>query len=116
MARLKPSKVRFPSPEVQGEGSYVDFNRAKWGAVRDLPAVRTGGQAAAVNGAEAIEAAENFVCGCLAGWNWVDDDGTLMVLPRDRAALAELTSDEVTFLMTCAMSLVTPAEKTQAKT
>lgn len=116
MPRLKPSKVRFPSTEVQGEGSFVEFGRAKWGAVRSLPAVLAGGKAETLTAVDAIEAAEDFICNGLVAWNWQDEEGNPLPVPKDRAALAELSSDEVGFLMQCAMSLVNdPEAKAAAK-
>jgi hypothetical protein len=86
MARIYKSKFRVPSDEVQGEGSWVDFQRPTWGMIGELPADDRSGK-------RLLELA-------IVGWNWTDDDGAPLPLPRDNPGMVDtLPQPEAQWLM-----------------
>jgi len=104
MPRLKPRVIRFDSPTAQGEGSFVAFNRPTWQAVRSLTVTGAGG--AAAQGEAIVVDLEQFLCTSLAEWNWQDDDGQPLPLPKTSAELQALAAEEITFLLGCCQSLL----------
>ncbi len=86
MARIYKSKFRVASDEVQGEGSWVDFQRPTWGMIGELPADDRSGK-------RLLELA-------IVGWNWTDDDGAALPLPKDTPGLLDrLPQPEAIWLM-----------------
>ena len=82
MARIYKSKFRVESDEVQGPGSWVDFQRPTWGMGR---AVKTGSELLAL---------------CILDWNWTDDDDQPLPLPKDSPGIVDnLPQPESTWLM-----------------
>lgn len=86
-----------PSPEVQGVGSSVTFRKlthAEWRALRDWP-----------TGADIDPVADEgrgreFMVARVVRWDWVDDTGTPLPLPKDDPdVLDRLTIPERDFLM-----------------
>lgn len=86
MARVYKSRFRVDSAEVQGEGSWVEFQRPTWGMI---------GQ---VNDGKShpnllLELA-------VVDWNWTDDNGDPLPLPKDEAGLIErLPAQEAHWLL-----------------
>ncbi|MFA6204340.1 MAG: hypothetical protein WC710_14275 [Gallionella sp.] len=69
MARLFKAKFRVASDEVQGPGSWVEFQRPTWGIARE---VKTG---------------DDLLAACIVAWNWTDDDDNPLPLPKDAEGL-----------------------------
>jgi hypothetical protein len=82
MARIYKSKFRVESDEVQGPGSWVDFQRPTWGMT-----------ASVTNGRELLGL-------CIVGWNWTDDDDQPLPLPKDTPGMIDqIPQVEATWLM-----------------
>lgn len=86
------------SSAVQGEGSYVVIKRMTYGearAARDLAR-----RAEKDKDEDAVaDAGQDMIANHLMTWNWVDDEGNPLPLPRDdRGVFDRLTDEEVLFL------------------
>jgi HEPN domain-containing protein len=80
---------RYPTPEVQGEDSYVKIRAPK---VRDIKALR---KVLSQSVEEQLEAQTELIRKHVVEWNWVDDEGNQLPLPSDDlTVLDELTSQE----------------------
>lgn len=114
----RQSVKRHETDEVQGEGSYVVLTGVK---IREIRKVRREGRKA--DRAKAKLAAEiqedptrelteeelkdyefeggiSLLASHIIEWNWVDDEGTPLSLPKDDSEVTdELTNDETEFLM-----------------
>jgi hypothetical protein len=71
MARLFKSKFRVESDEVQGPGSWVEFQRPTWGVTASVTYIK-----------ELLEA-------CISDWNWTDDNGDPIPLPTIEPGIVE---------------------------
>jgi hypothetical protein len=107
--------VRVDSHEVQGEGSFVVVRKigyAQKQAASRMLAEACGGKlptnaAAAETGFEAstefLQSNDRFTQDLLTenvvAWNWVDDEGQALPLPKDGGVVEQLTDEEVTFLV-----------------
>lgn len=87
--------IRVSTAHLQGEGSYVELRPPKWGLLRELQqAQATGG-----DGASAAFA-ERLIAACVTDWNWTDDQGQALPLPRQAPeVIQELDVGEVAFLV-----------------
>jgi len=73
--RIYKSKFRVESDEVQGPGSWVEFQRPTWGMISNIPeSDRTGRRLLEV---------------AILDWNWTDDNGDPLPLPKDAPGLLE---------------------------
>jgi hypothetical protein len=87
---------RFPSDELQGEGSYVEVSRLTVGEAREADRMRKDPDA------DSFEAVSDFYQKHVHGWNWVDDDGKPLPLPRDDPAVVDALTDlEFAFIGDC---------------
>lgn len=95
MARQVKTK-RVETTDLQGEGSYVVLRSPKWGLLRKAQK-----QAASSGDAAAgMTFADELLVKSVLDWNWTDDDGQPLALPKDApAVLDDLDSDEVAFLI-----------------
>jgi hypothetical protein len=82
MARIYKSKFRIESDEVQGEGSWVEFQRPTWGMITNLPTDD--------------DRAINILTATITAWNWTDDNGDPIPLPVD---VETLPQQEANWLM-----------------
>lgn len=97
MAR-RVSVVKHDTEEVQGEGSYVVLSALKVKEIRVLrqQAKSEGEDKGAV---DPFEGGLEILSAHIIDWNWVDDDGDLLPLPKDSPdVVGELTNDEAEFL------------------
>ena len=83
MARIYKMKFRVDSEEVQGPGSWVEFQRPTWGISDHVS-----------TGRELLEL-------CIVGWNWTDDNGDPLPLPAEHPGIvSEIPYQEANWLMT----------------
>jgi len=82
---------RFPSPNVQGDDSFVEFRQLTRGEVKAL---------------DVAETWSALILRYLAGWNWVDFDKNPLRVPAGVDDFDHLTRDEIEFLVECARALV----------
>jgi len=97
----RPDAIRhIETPELQGEDSWVKIRRT-YG--RDLKRMIPQGQRLRADDTpdlEKYEFGEQRIRDLVVGWNWVDDDGKPLPLPRDQADITEaLRDDEIMFLI-----------------
>ena len=90
----RKSTHRYDATEVQGEGAYVVVRTTSYGQQKNF--VRNSESMTDYEKQLAIEAmiVENVI-----EWNWVNDDGEPLPLPKnDPGIMEELTANEVVFL------------------
>lgn len=88
--RIQASR-RVDSPELQGEGSYVVITSPK---VREIRRVQNAPRG------EDYEASLALLENHIVDWNWEDEEGKPLALPKDNPAiLDELTNDEMIYLL-----------------
>lgn len=108
----RKNTFRVESDEVQGEGSFVVLRKPSWREQQDKNEriAEANGGAMPRSMAELArvttewlrtnrEVAEQQVAGCVVRWNWVDDEGKPMPLPKD-GGMAQLSFDEMQWLYT----------------
>lgn len=83
------------SEEVMGEGSYVKIRSMVYGAAKRLRV-----QIKSMEDEEKIAANDKVIIDHVVEWNWVDDNGEPLPLPKDDPAVLDevLSSREVQFL------------------
>lgn len=87
---------RIPTDSIQGPDSFVVIRPPKWGLLRKAQKqAKQGGEAEA-----GIAFAEELLVKSVLDWNWTDDDGNPLPLPKDEpGVLEDLDADEVAFLV-----------------
>lgn len=91
------SKVRHPSEDIQGEGSYVVLRKLTWKEMKDRGWLSDKKDE---KGNQRIEQGEALITYCLVEWNWADDDGSPLPLPsNDPTVIDGFTDEEVAFLL-----------------
>lgn len=86
---MRPKReFTVPSETVQGPGTWVIFRRLTWGEVKPYLGKNMLDKVAA----QIVE------------WNWTDDDGQALPLPKSGADLEQLLSEETAFLLNSATS------------
>lgn len=89
----RKTNIRVPTPEIQGEDSYVVYRPLKVGEARSMQ------KRAEEATEEAAEEGLREVSDHVLGWNWVDDKGAPMEVPsKDSEVLDDLTVEELEFL------------------
>jgi len=87
------NRIRLDTTEVQGEGSFV---------VLTLPTLREV-QSVLAKGGESLEAfqeSSDVLSNHIKEWDWVDDDGNPLPLPKDEPGIANaLTTQEFKLLI-----------------
>jgi len=102
--------VRHDSTEVQGADSWVDIRKTSWQQQKDLrlTGLRLSNateQDAEIAAKTNFDLTEQLITDFVANWNWVDDLGEPLTVPRaDPTVISNLTSDEVDFLTTAILS------------
>lgn len=88
--------VRYPSDEIQGEGSWVLVALL---TVAEMREVRKEQKA---KDADMFELGVTLMKSHVKDWNWVDDEGEPMPSPKDQPGIVEGLSDpESGFLSEC---------------
>ena len=107
---------QIPTPDLQGDDSYIQVKPLPYSVARQIrkfddPTRRAELSAAERDAwnAEEIQLTEQMIFESLVGWNWGDDEGNTLPLPRSRDDLDKLTSNEVLFIV-LAITGRTPAE------
>lgn len=102
----------IPSADVQGEGSWVKVRAITRGQLVELATLAQRYDTLSVE--ERAQVENQLISDLVVDWNWVDDDGNPLPLPRDHPELiASLPQREVQFLLD-AITGETMAKKTSA--
>lgn len=87
--------VRYPSEEVQGEGSYIALSPMK---VKEIRKLRKDSKAD--EDFDFFEKGLELLATRVLDWNWVDDEGKPLTKPsEDSSIIDELTEAEATFIV-----------------
>ncbi len=87
--------TEMPSPEVQGDGSWVKFRKL---TVKEMKVI-LGRSDEDLSPLESFVEALRMYIDHVVEWNWVDDDGNPLPQPnQDPAVVDLLTNEEVMFL------------------
>ena len=87
---------RIATLSVQGEDSFVVVRPPKWGLLRKAQQQSKADDAAAAG----VTFASDLIVASVVEWNWTDDEGLPLPLPKDNPAIIdELDADEVAFLV-----------------
>jgi hypothetical protein len=115
---------RIETPELQGEGSFVLFRKLSWKASKEARRFMMIGDVRARTDltveeidkmlAEEEKLTIELVSTGVLQWNWQDEDGKPLPLPKKTADLDILNADEVAFLVKCSAGSYPDAE-TEAK-
>jgi hypothetical protein len=92
---------RADAATVQGEGAYVVLRKASWGQTQKLQQAKP---------EESVGLIPEVLAECVAEWNWVDEAGAPLPLPK-QAGIAALSVDEVSFLVTALVATNPEAAK-----
>lgn len=102
---------RIETPELQGEGSFVLFRKLSWGTAKKARRFMMIGDVRAradltveeIDKMLAEEAALtiDLVANGVLLWNWQDENGQPLHPPKSTEDLDLLTTDEVTFIVSC---------------
>lgn len=91
----RTSVKKFPSTEVQGEGSFVVVTGIKVKEIREMRK-----RSKEEEDFDDFEGGVEMLAKHVISWNWVDDEGNPLPLPKDKPdAVDELTSEESEFLV-----------------
>lgn len=87
----RTSIVKHETDEFQGEGSFVVLSAMKVREVRELRRLD--------DDADGFEIGIQMLADHIIEWNWVDDEGESLPLPKDDPeAIGRLTNSEADFL------------------
>ena len=102
---------RIETPELQGEESYIEVKLISFGMSRQIRVFEMLGNARVRNDLKPDEIGklvdqeskltENVIFDHLLGWNWVNDNGEPLPLPKTSGDLDKLTLDEIFFILNC---------------
>ena len=84
---------RVDASAVQGDGAYVIVRKMPYGLAKEGRRLLEASASADVQD----EFTLRMFTDCVVEWNWVDDKGNPLPLPKD-AGIAELTVEETSFL------------------
>jgi len=94
---------RIPTPELQGTDSYIEVREISYKIRKQLGQIEalTTGKAPATEEQlqQAYKFVDDLILSNLAGWNWVDDVGEPMPLPKTPDDLDRLTMHEAEFIV-----------------
>lgn len=89
----RQNRRRVPSPKVQGEDSWIEVTRLTVGEAREVQTKRGDPDV------DAFVEVGKIYARHIVGWNWVDDDGDSLPLPKnDISVIDSLTDLEFTFI------------------
>lgn len=87
---------RVPSDAVQGEGSWIEVVGLTLGETKRIAAAT---EANGGNSSAQVELTEQHIREHLVNWNWLDNNGDPLPLPKDDAAVLDrLYIEEITFI------------------
>jgi hypothetical protein len=87
---------RFDASTVQGDGAWIEVAQLTVGEARKAEEVRR------IGDDDSFDTILDLYQRHVISWNWVDDDGEPMALPRDNPDIVDgLTADEFSFIGDC---------------
>jgi len=87
------SVIKYNTDEVQGEGSFVVLSALKVKEIRELR------QQGKKKGFDAFEGGIQLLAQHVVDWDWVDDEGEPLPLPKSDLGVVDLlTNDEAELL------------------
>jgi len=90
---------RIDSSKVQGEGSYVIIASPTFGELREL-SIPVDLEKRSQE--EQFDFSKQMLSLSIVEWNWVDDEGNPLALPKDDiSTLENMPFQELTFLISC---------------
>ena len=90
----RQSVKKHDTSKVQGEDSYVVLTAVK---VKEIRKIR---KLAKTEDFDEFEGGVSLLARHVVGWNWVDDDGEPLPIPKDNPeVIDELTDEESKFLV-----------------
>ena len=90
----RPTTIKVDASSVQGEGAYIIFKRLTWGERRDYLKKYI----ALETPEERSKSSLQFLLDHLVDWNWVDEKGDPLPLPKNAKGEAALYEEEGNFL------------------
>lgn len=90
----RPAVVRIDASSVQGEGAWIEWRRMTYGERKDALEKWL----ALEEGPERVAFVESLLYDHLSGWNFVDEQGQPLPLPKSAADEGVLYVEEVDFL------------------
>jgi len=94
---MRQGTYRVETDAVQGEGSYVVLCKLPYGKAKEAFAYINGD--APGSKADEVQFTESMVVEAIVEWNWTDEHGTPIPIPKETADLNALTAEEVNFLV-----------------
>lgn len=95
MAKRLTSIRRVPTPDVQGDDSYVEIRALTYGKAQEFALMAKN----ATDDAAKEKIGRLLVVDHVIGWNWVDDDGKPLPTPAANPDVVNLlTTEEMTCL------------------
>jgi len=83
--------IKVPTPEIQGEGSYVEIQQM---TVAEAQAY----QERINSGIDDATLVTEVLIKYVVGWDWVDENGDPLPLPSEKGDVMHLLSHELLFL------------------
>lgn len=94
---IRVSSVKIDASSVQGEGAYILWRRITWGERKTLQETAKKGEL------QPLEVLVTY----LEDWNWVDNNGESMPIPKTVEELDPLFDEEIEFLADVAAKALT---------
>lgn len=89
----RQNRRRVSSPAVQGEDSWIEITRLTMKEAREIEAKKDDPDVDAYT--EVAKIFQRYI----VGWNWVNDDGVPLPLPKDNIdVIGDLTDQEFEFI------------------
>jgi hypothetical protein len=118
---MRVTSKRIESKSLQGEGSYIIIKRVGWKQAKDvnkylgvgdvsLRADMTSEEKAKHIDKE-VALTEDILCNAVVEWNWTDDQGNPLPVPRKPADLDLLLAEEVQFILDAALDRLEEPKK-----
>ena len=86
--------MKVPTPEVQGEGSYILFRRPTYGERKTIRA-----EVEPLEGDALNTYMLDFALGRLDSWNWTDEHGTELEIPKSEADIDDFRDEEIAVML-----------------
>jgi len=96
----RKANVKIPTPEVQGDDSWVVLRPAKLGQIQALMSMSNASLTTDLEAQKAVlDNIAALIDELLLDWNWVDENGDPLQTPQQGASSAALlTMDEIIYL------------------
>lgn len=95
---------RLPTPDIQGDDSWVEISRPTVGDIEELmaelPDDSLNGTDKTQNILSNLAATKRLISKHVLDWNWVDDNGAALDIPTEHPdIISQLTDAEMLFLV-----------------